>query len=56
MRVYMSKAEASRVMEALQATSTQDTYNIDTRLVSRIQQCMKVQKPFPKNLPDEAGW
>ena len=52
MRLYLTKAEAQRIVSALLTAPGQEP--VDLKLVERIEGCMEQQKPFPKNPPDES--
>lgn len=52
MRLYLTKAEAKRIVSAIYQTT--DMSEKDMKLVTRIERCMEVQKPV-HNPPDEAG-
>lgn len=55
MRLYLTKAEATRIVQALSQTT--DMNEKDMKLIDRIEHCLEIQKPFPKpelNPPDES--
>lgn len=55
MRLYLTKGEAIRIRQALQATmATSVNPDMDERIINRIDKCMDRQKPFDKHPPDEA--
>ena len=50
MRLYLTKAEAQRIVSAILQTT--DMSEKDIKLITRIERCMATQKPV--NPPDEA--
>ena len=56
MRLYLTKGEAIRIEQALQATMAASVNPaMDERLIQRIDRCLERQKPLDKHPPDEAG-
>ena len=51
MRLYLTKAEAKRILSAILQTTDMDAK--DMKLVTRIERCMDAQKPYD-NPPDES--
>ena len=50
MRLYLTKAEAKRIIQAILLTTDMNVKDI--KLVTRIERCLETQKPVPTP-PDE---
>ena len=51
MRLYLTKAEAKRIIQSILLTT--DMSEKDMKIVTRIERCMETQKPI-HNPPDES--